>query len=96
MINNGLLEEVESLKDMYESSRVLKSAIGYKEFYDYFYQDKSLEKVIEEIQYHSRKYAKRQYTFFNHQFETNWFSVDFDCFQNTVDAVYNFLKKEAN
>ena len=38
MFENGLLEEVNSLKKYYKSSRVLSTAIGYKEFYDYFYE----------------------------------------------------------
>ena len=75
MFKEGLLEEITSLKEYYKSSRVLKSAIGYKEFYDYLYHDKSLEKVKEEIKLNSRHYAKRQYTFFNHQFNTTWYEV---------------------
>lgn len=50
MIKSGLVEEVTSLKDYYKTSRVLSSAIGYKEFYDYLYEDKSLDEVIENIQ----------------------------------------------
>lgn len=94
MMEQGLLKEVESLKDKYSSSRILNSAIGYKEFYDYFYQEKSLEDVVREIKGNSRRFAKRQYTFFNHQFPTQWFTVHFDCFQDTIEEVYNAIKKE--
>ena len=96
MMNNGLLKEIESLKDYYKDSRILNSGIGYKEFYDYLFNNKSLEDVIEEIKLNSRRFAKRQYTFFNHQFNTNWFDVDLNNFDNTIEKIYDFInKKEA-
>ena len=76
MMENGLLDEINSLKEDYKNSRILNSGIGYKEFYDYLYNNKSLEDVIDDIKKNSRHFAKRQYTFFNHQFNTNWFNVD--------------------
>lgn len=93
MIEDGLLEEIYSLKEEYQHSRVLNSAIGYKEFYDYLFHDKSLEQVIKEIKLHSRHYAKRQYTFFNHQFPTNWYEVNFSNFQETIDIIYQDIKR---
>ena len=93
MIENGLVEEVKSLKDKYLTSRVLNTGIGYKEFYDYLFEDVSLEKVIDCIKKDSRRFAKRQYTFFNHQFDVNWFEVNFLDFSKTVDEVYNYVIK---
>ena len=95
MFREGLLEEIISLKDDYKSSRVLKSAIGYTEFYDYLYHDKPLEVVKEEIKLNSRHYAKRQYTFFNHQFNTAWYEVNFENFEETINKIYQDIKKEA-
>lgn len=92
MINNGLLEEIKSLKPYYLSSRVLNTGIGYKEFYSHLYENKSLEETINEIKQDSRRYAKRQYTFFKHQFNTKWFDVDFNNFNNTIEEVYNYIK----
>lgn len=91
MINNGLLNEIESLKNYYKNSRILNSGIGYKEFNDYLFNNKSLEDVVEEIKLNSRRFAKRQYTFFNHQFNTNWFNVDLNNFNNTIDEAYNYI-----
>lgn len=93
MINNGLLLEINSLKDKYSSSRVLNSAIGYKEFYDYLFNNQSLDETVEKIKLNSRRYAKRQYTFFRNQFNTTWFDVDFNNFDNTISNVYNYIKK---
>ena len=92
MMEEGLLDEINSLKEFYSNSRILNSGIGYKEFYDYLFRDKPLEEVLEEIKKDCRRYAKRQYTFFKHQFDINWFNVDFKNFSNTIDEVLSFLK----
>ena len=93
MINNGLLDEITKLKDKYKNSRILNSGIGYKEFYDYLFNDKKLEDAIEEIKQNSRRFAKRQYTFFKHQFDTTWFNVDLENFDNTINEVLEFIEK---
>lgn len=97
MVEEGLVEEVLSLKELYQSSRVLNTAIGYKEFKEYLENKKTLEEVKEEIKLNSRHYAKRQYTFFKHQFNTNWYNVNFNDFEETINEIYaNIIKKEAN
>lgn len=93
MIQNGLLDEINLLKDNYKNSRVLNTAIGYKEFYDYLFNNKELTEVIENIKQNSRRYAKRQYTFFNHQMDVKWFSVNFENFTSTIKEVEEFLEK---
>ncbi len=93
MINNGLLDEINNLKDRYKSSRILNSGIGYKEFYDYLFNSKDLDSVIESIKQDSRRFAKRQFTFFNHQFDTKWIEVDFNNFNNTIEEVLEYIKK---
>lgn len=91
MIENGLLREVEGLRDYYKNSRILNSGIGYKEFYDYFFNNKTKEEVIDQIKQDSRRYAKRQYTFFKHQFNTIWFDVNFKDFDKTIEEVYSYI-----
>ena len=93
MINTGLLDEINSLKDKYSKSRILNSGIGYKEFYDYLFNSKDIDSVIESIKKDSRRFAKRQFTFFNHQFETHWIKVDFNNFNNTIEETLNYIKK---
>ena len=94
MIENGLLDEVTSLKEKYKVSRILNSGIGYKEFYNYLYKEEPLEEVIAKIKKDSRRFAKRQYTFFNHQFNTKWFEVDFNNFNNTIEEIYKYIQKK--
>ncbi len=94
MFTDGLLEEIMSLKSNYKNSRILNTAIGYKEFYDYLYNNKSLEQVIEEIKKNSRHYAKRQYTFFNNQMDNiEWYNVNFNDFNKTIEEIKTNLKK---
>ena len=95
MLKKGLLEEVNSLKPYYKTSRVLNTAIGYKEFTKYFTKEKELTTVIEDIKKNSRHYAKRQYTFFNHQFNTIWYETNFKDFNETINKVYNDIIKGA-
>ena len=93
MLEDGLLDEISSLKTKYNNSRILNSGIGYKEFYDYLYNNKDLDEVIDNIKQDSRRFAKRQYTFFNHQFSTKWFEVNFEDFSKTINEVYDYIKK---
>lgn len=88
MIENGLLEEAKSLYDKNIKTRVLSAAIGYKELFEYFDKKNSLESAIQKINQNSRHYAKRQYTFFNNQFEDiKWYNVDEISFDDIIDAI---------
>ena len=89
MIENGLVDEVNSLKESFATSKALKTAIGYKEFIPYFNNEVSLDEVINKIKQNSRHYAKRQYTFFNNQLNVTWYQTDFNNFDNTVKQVIN-------
>lgn len=92
MLEAGLLAEIEELKKYYKESRILNSGIGYKEFYDYLFNDKPLNTVIEEIKKDSRHFAKRQFTFNKHQFSAKWIEVDLNNFNNTITEVLNYIK----
>ena len=92
MMKEGLLNEV---KDFYEKgirTKPLLNAIGYKEIYSYLDGNISLEEAIDKIKQNSRHYAKRQYTFFNHQLPVVWFETDYNNFNNTIEKVENYIK----
>lgn len=92
MIKDGLIDEVKSFYDKKINSLPIKRAIGYKELYDYFDGKITKEEAIEKIKQNSRHYAKRQYTFFNHQLDVKWFDTDFKNFQNTIDEVVKYIE----
>ena len=94
MLKKGLLNEVKSFYNKKIYTKPLLSAIGYKELYSYLDGNISLDEAIELIKRNSRRYAKRQYTFFNNQFNIKWFNVDFNNFNNTIEEVYEYIKKD--
>ena len=91
MIDNGLLDEVKDFYDKNMRYKPLLSGIGYKELFSYYDGDISLDEAIDLIKRNSRRYAKRQYTFFNNQFDIKWFKVDFDDFDKTILDVCNYI-----
>ena len=91
MFAEGLLEEVKKFYDKHLNSKALQTAIGYKELYSYFEGNLSLEETKELIKKNSRHYAKRQYTFFNHQLPVQWFSVNYEDFQKTIKEVSSVI-----
>lgn len=95
MLEDGLIDEVKSYYNQNITSKALLSGIGYKELYEHFKGSLTLEEAIFKIKQNSRHYAKRQYTFFNHQLPVNWFNVDFNNFDNTIKEVEEFIKKRA-
>jgi len=93
MIDNGLLDEVKYFYDKNIRSKAINTGIGYKELYMYFDNKITLEESIDLIKKNSRHYAKRQYTFFNNQLDVEWFNVNYNDFNKTIDEVYNYLRK---
>ncbi len=89
MFINGLINEVKGLKNYSKT----KSLIGYKETIMYLDGELSLDEAKELIKKNTRKYAKRQMTWYRHQFDNiNWFKTDYEDFNNTINEVDNFLK----
>lgn len=75
MLDNGLVNEVEKLYlQGYENCQSMK-AIGYKEFIPYFTHEQSLDRSIELLKRNSRRYAKRQYTWFKNKMDITWYPV---------------------
>ena len=71
MIINGLEEEARSLYDMRHLNAL--NTVGYREFFDYFDGRLSREKAIELIKRNTRRYAKRQMTWWARDKEITWF-----------------------
>lgn len=91
MIDDGLVHEVKALFDQNINSKAINTGIGYKELYKYFNGEITYEDAIELIKKNSRKYAKRQYTFFNNKMDVKWFNTDYSCFTKTIDEIYNYI-----
>ena len=75
MLEEGLLKEA---KDFFESSvsATAKQAIGYKELKPYFDGITNLEEAVEKLKMETRRYAKRQLTWFRKRDNINWIYID--------------------
>ena len=72
MIEQGLEAEVKTLVSL-NMSKTSLDAIGYKEWAPYWAGEISLAEVVAAIKTNTRRYAKRQLSYFKHQFEVTWF-----------------------
>lgn len=87
-----LIDEVKPFILSGVESKALRTAIGYKEFYPFFENKKTLQEVVEDCKKNSRNYAKRQYTWFQNQMNVKWFSVDYEDFNKTVREVVEYIE----
>ncbi len=94
MLENGLIEEVGRLVEMgYADSITSMQGIGYKEILSYLRNEISLEEAVETVKRESRRYAKRQITWFKRIKEIKWFSIDnFGNTNNIVEAVITYIR----
>lgn len=83
MMEKGLLEEVISLQS-YRHKNALQT-VGYKELFDYLDGNSSIEFAVNEIKKNSRRYAKRQLTWYRRDESVNWF--DYQSTREIVDFV---------
>ena len=84
MILNGLVDEVKSLYKFRESNAL--NTIGYKEIFEYLEGKDSLENCIEKIKVNSRRYAKRQLTWFRSKSYVKWFK------KPKVEEIVNYIE----
>lgn len=94
MVEKGLEDEARLLFDSGGLNLQAGRGIGYKEFYPYFAGQGSLKEVISAIQQDSRRYAKRQLTYWRHQIDgLQW--IDWQNRQQSAETkVVDFIKKE--
>ncbi len=94
MIQNGLVDEVKGLVDQgYADSIISMQGIGYKEILEFLRNNITLEQAIDNIKQGTRRYAKRQITWFKRIHGINWFNVD-NCGNNinVINEIYEYAK----
>ncbi|WP_223700127.1 tRNA (adenosine(37)-N6)-dimethylallyltransferase MiaA [Sutcliffiella deserti] len=100
MVENGLFDEVESLfqKGIRECQSI--QAIGYKELYAYFDGRLTKQEAVETLRQNSRRYAKRQLTWFRNKMDVTWFDMTDTVFEEKLQEIFSFvagkLEFEAN
>jgi tRNA dimethylallyltransferase len=74
MMENGLLEEAQSLYSQRQLNAL--NTVGYKEMFDYMDGRWSLEEAVERMKGNTRRYARKQLTWFKRDSEVKWFDPD--------------------
>ncbi len=99
MAENGLVEEAKAC--LADTKATAAQAIGHKELAPYFSGEITLDEALDNLRQQTRRYAKRQLTWFRKDERVNWFYIDeYADFQALADAAYSaciqFLKGEEN
>ena len=86
MMNEGLLDEAKSLYPLKELNAL--QTVGYRELFDFFEDKIDLNFATEEIKKNTRRFAKRQMTWFKKDQDVNWFSP------LEKDQIINFINSK--
>lgn len=94
MMENNLIDEVKHLLDIgYDKNLISMQGIGYKEIVKYLEGEYSLDEAIEIIKRDSRRYAKRQITWFKRYKESKWFDLDkYDNSEILKEDILNYIE----
>ena len=91
MIENGLIEEVQDLLKKYDEFPTAMQGLGYKEVVEYLNGDCTKQEMIEKIKQETRRYAKRQLTWFRRLENVTWLNGLDD-----IDKNIDIIMEEAN
>ena len=93
MLEQGFLEEINRLKKAGLEEPVQKmNVIGYNELLEHINGNTTFEKAVLLIKQNSRRYAKRQVTWFKHQIDGNYFSTPKELKNAVIEAYSGFLR----
>jgi tRNA dimethylallyltransferase len=84
MMNDGLLEEVKSLVNKRDTNAL--NTVGYKELFDYLDGRWPLDEAVERIKGNTRRYARKQLTWYKRDEDMHWFHPD------NIQEILNYLK----
>lgn len=93
MLEAGLIDEVERLlRDGYRETQALRS-IGYKEVVPYLDEKITHERMRDTLKQHTRQFAKRQLTWFRHQFDGIWVDMGRKSFELSYKTIYDEVEE---
>ncbi len=93
MLENGLIEEVQALINKYDNIKTAMQGLGYKEVVQYLNNELTKEEMIDKIKMESRRYAKRQLTWFRKNKETIWID-GLSPIENNVNEIIKTMNSE--
>ncbi len=89
MISQGLIEEVQNILKKYNTYPTAMQALGYKEIRQYLEGELTKQEAIEKIKQETRRYAKRQLTWFRKNKQTVWLD-GLQSKQNNIDIILSY------
>ena len=87
MFEKGLMKEAENLFNKYGKNKILMSTIGYQEIFPYLNGDITLESAKELLKQNTRRYAKRQISWFKSNEDVHWFDIEKESFEKILDFI---------
>lgn len=94
-IRRGLVDEVRGLMEKYEDLPVARQALGYKEISAYLSGEVTLERAIEILKRDTRRYAKRQFTWFRRDPRIVWFDLEeLSPLEKALDTLEGFIRRK--
>ncbi len=91
MLEQGLVEEVKNLRDKYQEFPTAMQGLGYKEVVEYLKEECTYGEMVEKLKQETRRYAKRQLTWFRKNKETVWLKAE-NGIQNNIDIILEVYK----
>ena len=95
MIEQGLIDEVKNILQKYEQFPTAMQGLGYKEVVDYLKGNCTKQEMIEKIKMETRRYAKRQMTWFRKNKQTIWIQGN-NSIQNNINIILEGINWEKN
>lgn len=95
LVEMGLLEEVKSLLDMgLSEGDISMKGIGYKEIIGYYNGEYDIETALNLVKKNTRRYAKRQLTWFRRYDEMKWFNIsEYESDDDCLEDIFTWLKR---
>lgn len=94
MIAQGLIKEAEKLFEVYGENNILLNTIGYQELYPYLKGETDFETAVNLLKQNTRRYAKRQISWFNANKDIKWFDIKTLNSENIKNEIINICKDE--
>lgn len=92
MFEQGLVDEAKKLFDKYGENKILLGTIGYQELFPYLKGETDFETASNLLKQNTRRYAKRQISWFNANKDIHWFDIEKESLANMLKYITNCYK----